>query len=85
MKKRMILMLAVVGAVIAVMAIVKTRQIKSSMTQNAAFQKPAEEVTTIVAREEQWAASISEIGKAVAVLGDSVSADLPGIYSSIEF
>jgi membrane fusion protein (multidrug efflux system) len=85
MKKRMILMLLAVGAVIAVLAIIKTRQIQAAIAQNANFQMPPEAVTTVVAKEEQWPASLTAIGTAVAVHGVTVAADLPGIVSSIEF
>jgi membrane fusion protein (multidrug efflux system) len=85
MKKRMILMLAIVGAVIAVLAIVKTRQIKASIAQQSSFQMPPEAVTTVIAREEQWPASLTAIGSAVAVQGVTVAADLPGIVESIDF
>jgi membrane fusion protein (multidrug efflux system) len=85
MKKRMILMLAAVGIVIAVLAAIKTRQIKAAMAQNASFQMPPESVTTIVAKELEWPTTLSAIGSAVAVHGVTVSADLPGIVDQISF
>lgn len=85
MKKRMILMLVVVGIFIATIAAVKTRQIQAGIKQNASFQPPPDAVTTIIARKEQWPATWNAIGSVVAVRGVTVSADLPGIVQKIEF
>ncbi|HEY3204099.1 MAG TPA: efflux RND transporter periplasmic adaptor subunit [Thermoanaerobaculia bacterium] len=85
MKKRMILML--VGATVFIGAIgaVKARQVRAAIAQHASFQPPPEAVTTIVARQEQWPATLSAIGTVAAVHGVTVSADLPGIVSKISF
>ena len=56
MAKRMIVMLAVVGALIATLAFVKFRQFQEFAAQAAAFQPPPEAVTTIVAQQEKWPA-----------------------------
>src|SRR6266550_8566002 len=85
MKKRMILMLVVVGVFLATIASVKTRQIQSGMKKNASFQPPPETVTTIVVRREQWPAVWNAIGSVTAVQGVTVSADLPGIVDKITF
>ncbi|MEP6995264.1 MAG: efflux RND transporter periplasmic adaptor subunit [Acidobacteriota bacterium] len=85
MKKRMILMLAVVGIFIATIAAVKTRQIQGAMKQHAGYQPPPEAVTTIAARSEQWASTWNAIGSVAAVQGVTVSADLPGIVEKIAF
>ena len=85
MKKRMILTLTGLVAVIAVLGLVKTRQIKAGMAQQAAFQMPPEAVTTVEARQEKWPASVSAIGTVEAVQGVTVAADLPGLVSRIEF
>jgi membrane fusion protein (multidrug efflux system) len=85
MKKRMILMLAAAGIFIATIAAVKTRQIQAAIKQNASFQPPAEAVTTVVAKKEQWPATWSSIGSVAAVHGVVVSADLPGMVEKIEF
>jgi len=85
MKKRMILML--VGAVVFIAAIgaVKARQVRAAIAQHASFQPPPEAVTTVVARNEQWPATLSAIGTVAAVHGVTVSADLPGIVARISF
>jgi membrane fusion protein (multidrug efflux system) len=85
MAKRMILMLAAMGAFIAVLGFVKFQQFQAMAQQQAAFQPPPEAVTTIVARQETWPATLTAIGTTVAVQGVTVSADLPGIVDRIAF
>src|SRR5215475_11710739 len=85
MLKRMIVMLAVTAGVIGVLGFVKVRQVHEAIAQAAAFRPPPEAVTTVMAQEEQWPATLSVIGTVVAVQGVTVSADLPGIVSRIAF
>jgi membrane fusion protein (multidrug efflux system) len=85
MAKRMILMLAAVSAFIAVLGFVKFQQFQAMAGQAAAFQPPPEAVTTIVAEQETWPATLSAIGTTMAVQGVTVSADLPGIVERIAF
>jgi membrane fusion protein (multidrug efflux system) len=85
MAKRMILMLALVGLLIGGLGFVKFRQIKTAMAQGASFQPPPEAVTTIVAKQETWPATLNVIGTAAAVQGVTVSADLPGTVARIAF
>jgi membrane fusion protein (multidrug efflux system) len=85
MAKRMILMLTVTAACIAALGFVKFRQIKAAIAVYAAFQPPPEAVTTIVARQERWPATLAAIGTVAAVRGVTVSADLPGIVEKIAF
>ncbi len=85
MKKRMFLMLVTVAALIGVLGAVKLKQVKTAIAQQASFQPPPEAVTTIVTRQERWAASLSAIGSVAAVRGVMVSADLPGVVESIAF
>src|SRR5687767_4013743 len=85
MAKRMILMLTVTVALIAALGFVKFRQIQTAIAEGAAFQPPPEAVTTIVAQEEKWPATLSAIGTMAAVQGVTVSADLPGIVDRIAF
>lgn len=83
--KRMVLMLAVAGAIIAGLGFVKFRQIQQAVAQAAAFQPPPTAVTTIAAAQESWPATLSAIGSVAAVQGVTVSADLPGIVERITF
>ena len=85
MAKRMIVMLAVTLAVIALLGFVKFRQIQTAMAQGASFQPPPEAVTTVVAQTEHWPATLSAIGTIAAVQGVTVSADLPGTVARVAF
>ncbi|MEA2562183.1 MAG: rane fusion protein multidrug efflux system [Acidobacteriota bacterium] len=85
MKKRMFLMLLAVAVFIAILAGLKMRQIKTASAQGASFQPPPEAVTTVVAKQEVWAATLRSIGTVVASQGVTVSADLPGIVEKISF
>jgi membrane fusion protein (multidrug efflux system) len=53
--------------------------------QFAAMQPPPDAVTTIVAAEQQWSATVNAIGTVAAVQGVTVSADLPGVVDRIAF
>jgi membrane fusion protein (multidrug efflux system) len=85
MLKRMIVMLAVTAGTIGILGFVKFRQIQEAMGQAASFQPPPEAVTTVVARQEKWPATLSAIGTVAAVQGVTVSADLAGIVAHIAF
>jgi membrane fusion protein (multidrug efflux system) len=85
MKKRMILMLAVVLAFVAAVGGVKFLQIRSAMAQQGSFQPPPETVTTVIAKAEPWEATMNAVGSVVAVNGVTVSADLPGLVDEIAF
>jgi membrane fusion protein (multidrug efflux system) len=85
MAKRMIVMLAVTFAVIALLGFVKFRQIQTAMAEGASFQPPPEAVTTVVAQTEHWPATLSAIGTIAAVQGVTVSADLPGTVARVSF
>ena len=83
--KRMILMLTLAAVAIGALGFEKVRQIQQGIAQAAAFQPPPEAVTTIVARQEKWSATLNAIGTLAAVQGVLVSADLPGIVERIDF
>jgi membrane fusion protein (multidrug efflux system) len=85
MAMRMIVMLIVTTLFVAALGFVKFKQIETAIAQGAAFQPPPEAVTTIVARQEQWPATLSAIGTVTAVQGVTVSADLPGTVDRIAF
>jgi membrane fusion protein (multidrug efflux system) len=85
MKKRMILMLVAVAVFLVALGDIKYRQVQAAISQNANFQPPPEAVTTVVARRQQWPANLSAIGTVAPAQGVTVSADLPGIVSRIEF
>ncbi|HYR87931.1 MAG TPA: efflux RND transporter periplasmic adaptor subunit [Terriglobia bacterium] len=85
MIKRMILMLALTGGLVASLGFVKFRQIQDAMGQAASFQPPPEAVTTIIAQQDKWPSTLNAIGTMAAVQGVTVSADLPGIVEQIAF
>jgi membrane fusion protein, multidrug efflux system len=85
MKKRMILTLIAVAAFITAIGAVKAVQVRAAIAHFKSFQPPPEAVTTSIARQEQWPASLSAIGSVVAVQGVTVSADLPGVVDQIHF
>ena len=85
MVKRMFLILAVTLIFIAVLGFVKFQQIQTAIAKGAAFQPPPAAVTTIVAAQDDWAATLSAIGTMAAVQGVTVSADLPGTVDRITF
>lgn len=85
MAKRMIVMLTMTALVIAALGFLKVRQFQAAAGEAASFQPPPEAVTTIVAQQETWPATLTAIGTAAAVQGVTVSADLPGTVEYIGF
>jgi membrane fusion protein, multidrug efflux system len=85
MARRMIVMLTVMVLLLTGLGVVKFQQIQTAMAQGAAFQPPPEAVTTVVAAEDQWPATLTAIGTMAAVQGVAVSADLPGTVERILF
>jgi membrane fusion protein, multidrug efflux system len=85
MAKRMIVMLVVTTLFVAGLGFVKFKQIETAIAEGAAFRPPPEAVTTIVARQEEWPATLSAIGTVAAVQGVTISADLPGTVDRIAF
>src|SRR5437870_6890288 len=85
MAKRMILMLAVTVTLLGGLGFVKFRQIQTAVAHGASFQPPPTAVTTIVAKQEKWPATLNVIGTTAAVQGVTVSADLPGTVARIAF
>ena len=85
MAKRMWLMLLVVGLFVAAIGTYKFLQIRAAIAQGSSYQPPPETVTSIVAQEAEWPATLTAIGTVEAVHGVMVSADLSGKVKSIEF
>ncbi len=84
MAKRMFLMLGVTALLLTALGFVKFKQVQSAV-QAASFQPPPVAVTSVVAKQEQWPATMGVIGTAEAVQGVMVSADLPGTVAKINF
>src|SRR5580765_3548092 len=85
MKKRMILMLVAVAVFLVALGDIKYRQVQAAISQYANFQPPPEAVTTVIAKRQQWPANLTAIGTVAPAQGVTVSADLPGIVSRIDF
>jgi membrane fusion protein, multidrug efflux system len=85
MTKRLLATLAIMLVILAGLSFVKFKQIQTAIAQGAAFQPPPEAVTTIVALQEEWPATLNAIGTLAAVQGVTVSADLPGIVERVQF
>ena len=85
MRKRMSVMLAGVAVLVTALGSLKFRQFQAAAAQAASFQLPPEAVTTVVAQQEEWPATLSAIGNVVAVHGVTVAADLPGLVAEIAF
>jgi membrane fusion protein, multidrug efflux system len=84
MAKRMTLMLSVMVVLLTTLGFIKFRQVQSAV-QAASFQPPPEAITSVVAKQEQWPATMGVIGTMEAVHGVTVSADLPGSVEKINF
>jgi membrane fusion protein, multidrug efflux system len=85
MAKRMIVMLVVLGAVIALLGMFKYQQIQTAIANGSSYRPPPVAVTTVTTDETDWDSTLSAIGTVRAVQGVVVSADLPGIVEHISF
>jgi membrane fusion protein (multidrug efflux system) len=85
MAKRMVLMLGVMLALLSTLGFVKFKQIQTAVQAASHFQMPPEAVTSVVAHQERWPATMDMIGTMEAVHGVQVSADLPGTVDKINF
>jgi len=85
MFKRMAITIGVMVLILGGLGFVKFKQIQIAIAQGASFQPPPEAVTTIVAKQEVWPATLSAIGTMAAVHGVTVSADLPGTVERVLF
>jgi membrane fusion protein (multidrug efflux system) len=85
MAKRMIIMLVTVLLIVTALGFVKYRQIQAAIQQGQSYTPPPEAVTTIKATQDDWQITLGAIGTVTAAQGVVVSADLPGLVSSIEF
>jgi membrane fusion protein (multidrug efflux system) len=85
MKKRLLVTIAVMVVFVVAIGLVKFFQIRAAIAQGMAWAPPPEAVTTVVARQNEWPASLEAIGSVSAVQGVTLSADLPGIVEKIQF
>ena len=80
----MLTMLAIAIAVIAILGGYKYWTIRQMMSQGG-WQAPPEAVTTVIATQEVWTTTLNAMGTVAAVQGVTISADLPGLVSEIDF
>lgn len=85
MKKRILFAVLGLVIVIAVLAAVKTMQIRAMIEQGKKAVLPPETVTTAVARTESWETSLSAIGSLTSVQGVTVGAEVSGKVVEIAF
>ncbi len=85
MKRRMLLMLLILGAVVALLGGIKFVQISGAIKKGKSWRPPPEAVTTTITQSQEWSSSVQAIGSVVAVHGVQLSADLPGLVHSIRF
>jgi len=78
-------MLVLLILVFAGLAFYKYKQIKTGMAMGAKFAPPPAAVTTLVAKSQTWQPVLSAVGTMKAVNGVTVSTDLAGIVSEIDF
>lgn len=84
MARRILMTLVVTAVLLTTLGYTKFRQIQTSV-KAASFQPPPTSITTILARQEKWASTLSVVGTMAAVHGVTVSADLPGTVDHITF
>lgn len=85
MKKRILFSVLGVLLIIAVLAGIKTLQIRSMIDSGKKFVPPAETVTTANVTSEAWENSLGSVGSLTAVQGVVVSAELAGKVVKISF
>ncbi len=83
-RKRMIVMLAVVGVVLGLVfgfQVFKGIMIKKFMSANI----PVQTVSTTVAKTDDWQPTVSAVGSLRAVRGADLSFEVPGIVDEVDF
>ena len=85
MKKRILFVILGLLIVIAVLAGVKTLQIKTMIENGKKAVLPPDTVTTFTVRSESWETSLSAVGSLTAVQGVTVAAELPAKVVEIAF
>ena len=85
MKKRILFAVLGVILIIAVLAGIKTLQIRSMIDSGKKFVPPPETVTTAVATSESWETVLGSVGTLTAVQGVNVAAEIGGKVMKIAF
>ena len=85
MKLKVVVGIIIVVVVAAVIGGVKVLQIRKLMGSMASMQMPPETISSAVAKEEKWQATISAIATVTAAQGVMVAAELAGSIKEIAF
>ncbi|UTG92103.1 efflux RND transporter periplasmic adaptor subunit [Geobacter sulfurreducens] len=85
MKKRIILTIIGLVAVIAVLGGIKALQIGTMIDHGKKFVPPPETVSTAPVKAEAWETALTSVGTLTAVQGVTVAAELPGKVVQIAF
>ena len=85
MKRIIIIAVVIVLAIVAVLAGVKTWQIRTLIAASQAMVPPPETVATAVVHEEKWPNTLTAVGSISAVQGVTVSPEIAGTVSEIAF
>jgi membrane fusion protein (multidrug efflux system) len=85
MWKRMLVMLLVAFLGITGIAFWKITKVRAAIAEHAHFAMPPSAVTTVVVKGQTWQPVLSAVGSLKAVNGVTVSTDLAGIVSEINF
>ncbi len=85
MKKRFFITLSVLVFIVAILAAIKTLQIKTMIDQGKKFASPPETVTTAVVKSDTWSNELTAVGSLAPVQGVTVSAELDGKVVKIAF
>jgi membrane fusion protein (multidrug efflux system) len=85
MKKRILFAILGLLVVVAILAGIKTLQIRGMINQGKKFVPPPETVTTALVRSDSWTSDLTAVGSLTAVQGVTVAAELPGKVVKITF
>ena len=85
MKSKIILAIVIVLAVLGGLGAVKTLQVRAMVESGKNFKQPPETVSSAVAREDDWQATITAIGSITAAQGVNITAEVPGTIVEIAF
>ncbi len=85
MIKRVILVIVGFVVVVAVLAVIKVKQIQAAIAMGASMAPPPPAVSTTVAEQDLWPRHLFAVGTLEAVQGVTVTAQLDGQVTDIEF
>jgi membrane fusion protein (multidrug efflux system) len=85
MKRKMVIAVSGLLAVIAILAGVKALQIRALIQAGSEFSVPAETISATEVRREQWESLLPAVGSVMAVQGVELKAELAGTVREIAF